>query len=355
MTENEVRTETAEETAAQKKKKMSKGTKVLLIIACVIVGIALLLVGTVLILSNIGERALTDDGSNVDVSDNADVLDNGTIRYKGKLYRYNDKVTTILLMGIDDKEKSEFEGKYGNANQSDVNVVAVLDPVNERMTLFAISRDAMCEIEVLDDAGNFVGPAKAQLAIAHSYGDGGELSCELTTHAVSGILHGISVPAYGSIYIDGIVDLVDLVGGVEVTSKMTYGPFVEGQKVLLQGKLTETYIRHRADTTEGNNERMQRENQVLLALVHTALSKAKHDPMSIPATYAGVKENVTTNITTSMMVYLAKSAITMDFDGTIHTVPGESVLGEHRYAEFNIDEEALFDMIIDIFYIPAEE
>ena len=52
---------------APKKKKMSKGTKALLIIVCVIVAIALLLVGTVLILSAVGRSALTDDGSGINI------------------------------------------------------------------------------------------------------------------------------------------------------------------------------------------------------------------------------------------------------------------------------------------------
>ena len=43
------------------KKRMSRGTRVLVIIVCVLLAIALLLVGTVLVLSAIGRNALTDD------------------------------------------------------------------------------------------------------------------------------------------------------------------------------------------------------------------------------------------------------------------------------------------------------
>ncbi|MDO4815010.1 MAG: LCP family protein [Bacillota bacterium] len=338
----------------KEKKKMSKGTKTLLIIACVILAVAVLMAGTVLVLMKIGQNALTDDGSNVDLSNKADVLENGMIRYNGKLYRYNDEVTTILLMGIDERAKTEFDGVYGDGNQSDVNVLLVMDPVNEKMTLLAISRDAMCELKVLDEEGNYLGPTTGQLALSYCYGDGAERSCELTCDAVSGILRGISVPAYGSIYMNGIADLVDLVGGVEITASKTFGSFVEGQKVTLKGDLTEKYIRPREHTTEGNNERMERQHQVLLALVNKALSSAKNDPFSIPELYRGVNENVTTNIDVSMMAYLAKTAVGLDFDNTIHNVEGESVLGEKNYAEFNIDEDALFDTIVELYYLPVE-
>ena len=332
---------------------MSKGTKALLIIACIIVGIAILLTATVFVMMRVGENRLTDDGSEVQLAD-SEVMDNGTIRYKGKLYRYNDKVTTVLLMGIDDKEKGEFDGKYGNENQSDVNVLAIFDDYNKKLSLVQISRDAMCEIEILDDEGNYLGPANAQLAISYSYGDGEELSCELTSHAVSNILHGINIPAYASIYMDGIYELVDIIGGVEVTPYKTFGRFTEGQSIKLQGSLTEQYIRPRAHTTEGNNERMQRQSQVLLGLVHEGLRNAKNDPMNIPNIYMSVKDNVTTNLSTTMMVYLAKCAVGLDFDGKVYTVPGESTLGDDNFAEFNIDEEAFTQMIVDLYYIPID-
>ena len=342
-----------DEHVKKEKKKMSKGTKTLLIIACVIVGLAILLAATVFIMMKIGEGHLTDDGSNVQIT-GSEMLENGTIRYKGRLYRYNDKVTTILLMGIDGVEKGTFDGKYGNENQSDVNVLAIFDDYNKKLSLVQISRDAMCEIEVLDEAGNYLGPANTQLALAYSYGDGEDFSCELSSHAVSNILHGINVPAYASIYMDGIYDLVDIIGGVEVTPYKSFGKFTEGQSITLKGSLTEQYIRPRAHTIEGNNERMQRQNQVLLGMVHEGLRSAKNDPMNIPNIYMGVKDNVTTNLSPTMMVYLAKLAINLNFDGKIQTVPGESTLGEDNHAEFNIDEDALTQMIVDLYYIPVD-
>ena len=35
-------------------------------------------------------------------------------------------------------------------------------------------------------------------------------------------------------------------------------------------------------------------------------------------------------------------------------VAGESVLGEGNHAEFNVDETALFEMILSVFYVPVE-
>ena len=124
------------------KKRMSRGTRVLVIIVCVLLAIALLLVATVLVLSAIGRNALTDDdGMNIS-RDDVESLGSGTVRYNDRLYRYNTDIVTILLMGVDEQVKQDANGIYGNANQSDANILAVLDLRNKEITLISVSRYA---------------------------------------------------------------------------------------------------------------------------------------------------------------------------------------------------------------------
>ena len=307
-----------------------------------------LLIGAVVYVFVIRRFLMTDDGSGMNV-DAAGAQDEGgsTIRYKGQLYRYNDKVSSVLFMGIDDFQKGG-EVEHGDGTQSDVNVMAVLDPENEKLSIISISRDTMCEIEVFDSEGNSQGLSRAQLALSYSYGDGLEQSCELTSDAVSRLFYDLSIPAYGSIYMDGIVDLVDAVGGVTITQD-------DGQQVNLDGAQAKRYIRYRAHTVEGNNERMQRQSLVMKALVYKALASVKEDPAAILDIYNSVKDNVTTNLNASKIVYLAQQAAKIGFNGEIDKVPGRSRLaddGEH--AEYIVDEDAFFDMVLDTFYIPIE-
>lgn len=336
------------------KKKMSKGTKVLLIIVGILVGLALLLAATVMILMNVGKKSMTDDGGGMNITvSGAENQGGGTLRYNGKLYRYNDSISSILLMGIDEAQKSE-EAEFGGSTQSDVNVLAVLDPLNKKLTLIAISRDTMCEFEVLDDEGNSKGMANAQLALAYSYGDGAERSCELTKDAVSRRFFDLKIPGYGSIYINGICDLVDIVGGVTVTAKDNYYPFVKGKPVELNGTLAQRYIQYRNYDVEGNNDRMQRQSQVLMGLVNKALDCAREDPLSLLDIYGAVQDNVTTNLNTANIVFLAKQAVGLHFDGEIHYVPGHSEMGEQKHAVYVVDEDAFFQLILDTFYIPID-
>ena len=327
---------------------MSKGTKTLVIIVCILVGLAILLTLTAVIMTQIGKNAMTDDGSGMDVTTTGAQNEGDTIRYKGKLYRYNTKVSSILLMGIDDFSKDGYY-HYGNSNQADVNVLAVLDPVNEKLSFISVSRDTICRFEVFDEEGVSQGMANGQLALAYSFGNDPAQGCEITTDAVSRLFYDLKIPAYGSIYMNGIIDLVDTVGGITITDD-------NGQQRSLNGYQTQNYIQYREHTVDGNNERMDRQSKVMKALVAKLLEYAKQDPSSVLGIYNDVKDDVETNISPSMIVYLAQQAAKLSFDGSIDKVPGQSVLNEDSgFAEFIIDDDAFFELLLDTFYIPVEE
>lgn len=93
---------------------------------------------------------------------------------------------------------------------------------------------------------------------------------------------------------------------------------------------------------------------IVLALVNKMLAQVKEDPASVLALYNDVRRNITTNINTAMMVYLAQQASGMHFSGDIVNVPGTSVMGAQKHAEYQVDQDALLEMILNIFYEPAE-
>ena len=63
---------------------------------------------------------------------------------------------------------------------------------------------------------------------------------------------------------------------------------------------------------------------------------------------------MTTDINTASMVYLARTAAGMELNSEIVKVQGESVLGSENHAEFNVDETALYELILSIFYDPID-
>lgn len=334
--------------------RMSKGSRILLTIVCVVVGIAVLLAATVFILDRIGHGALTADGADMRLHDGAENIEAGTVRYKGQLYRFKDDVTTILFIGVDSKEKSASAGEFGGSNQADVIVLGVLDPTDQRISLISVSRDSMCEIEMLDSNGTSLGTARAQLALSYAYGDGGDKSCQLTSDAVSKLFYDLPVSAYASIYMNGVGQLTDLVGGVTVTPQESFGTFRAGTPVVLNSSNTEKYLRYREHSVEGNNTRMERQKGVMIELAKAMLRKVRQEPTSILSIYDGVSQNVTTNLNAASMVYLARIASGMTLDTNVQKVEGTSTLGAENHAEFNVDETALYELVLRMFYEPIK-
>ena len=338
----------------KKTKRMSKGSRILLIIVCIFVGIALLLGATVLILDRIGHNAMVADGSGMRAHEQGELVGAGRVRYKGQLYQFKEDITTILFMGVDSREKSASSGEFGASNQADVIVLGVVDPDAERITLISVSRDSMCEIEILDESGARTGTARAQLALSYAYGDGGDISCQLTADAVSKLFYDLPISGYASIYMNGVARLTDLVGGVTVTPTETFGQFHAGESVVLNSSNTEAYLRHRDKTVEGNNGRMERQKSVILALAKAMLAKVRSNPTSVLSLYDGVSKNVTTNLNAASMVYLARTVSGMDLDENVRKVEGESTLGAENHAEFIVDDTALYELILEIFYEPID-
>ena len=61
-----------------------------------------------------------------------------------------------------------------------------------------------------------------------------------------------------------------------------------------------------------------------------------------------------TAINTAMIVYLPQQASGMHFSGDIVNVPGTSVMGAQKHAEYQVNPDALLEMVLDIFYEPVD-
>ena len=281
--------------------------------------------------------------------------------YNGKRYKYNTNMINLLLLGIDSEEKhDDYQTGY---DQADVIVLAALDPLNNELNLISLSRDTLCDIEVTDNDGKNAGLIQTQLALTFGYGNDPHESCQATCDAVSNIFYGLPIRGYGAYYMNGIVELNDAVGGVTVTIIEDY-PFskqgqtkhwVEGTKVTLKGEWAEYYIRARVEHgVDSNDLRMVRQKQYMLALVNQAISKAKENPASIMEMYNAVDDYVITDLGVGEIAYLAMKATGMNFSGEIRSLPGDLVLGEDGYAELHLNPQALYELMLDVFYTEIE-
>ena len=282
-------------------------------------------------------------------------VDGDVITYKGKQYRYNDKIVTFLLLGIDRGDPDSFDP--GNCHVmafSDAVILAAMDFKNDKITFYTVSRDTMCQYTKVSETGEFVTDAVGQLAIPFSYGDGREMSLELTKNAVSGIFNDLPIYSCSAMYLEGFYQLNDIIGGVTLTPMETveFGDArVEaGEETTLDSEHAEAYIRYRSHTEQGNLDRMERQKHYFRTLVNQVLSKCRKNIRTAIQVYNAISDNVVTDLKLSDILYLATKATKMDVTSEIRTVPGEVELSEDNYAEFYVDQEGCFEMLLGIYY-----
>ena len=332
----------------KKRKKLPLGVVLLLIL----LAITVILCSVVLGLWLHGRSSLGDT--------NTPEKDESIIVYNGKEYRYRQDMINILLMGID----ADGLPTAGSHDQADVLVLACLDPGSGEMNLVSLSRDILCDMEMLQPDGSTL-QTQGQLALAYAYGDGLHESCRLTCDAVSGIFYGLPIHGYGAYYMGGIAELNDAVGGVTVKVIDDY-PFhhapgyhhmIGGREVKLNGEQAEFYIRARLEEQADANElRMVRQKQYMMALIDQCMTLVRERPTDLLGVYNAVMPYTLTNLSFSRIAYLATEAVQLQWDGEVHSLSGELSLNENNEAVLVPDQAALLELMIDLFYeeVPEE-
>ncbi len=350
------------EQEAQKKKRISTP----LLLFFILMGVTLLLCATVAAIWLHGRSSLHDPSSApTETPEDSTLLDSHTVLHDGKYYRYKDGMVNLLLIGVDEDSKPGEPRPYGQGNQADVLLIAALDTEENVMTLISVSRDTMCDIGVLDESGLLSGSIYTQLALSYSQGDGLYESCRLCQEAVSQLFYGLPFDGCAAFYMGGIGPLNDALGGVTVVVPDDY-PFYHlpagwnmypGNQVTLTGQQARLFIQARRGDATGNQDRMKRQKQYMLALIDQAKATVSANPTSAFTLYSTVSDYVLTDMDVGKLSYLATKAAGMQFSGDLRSVGGESCLGSGNRVELTVDQEALYDLILEVFYreVPAPE
>ncbi len=378
--------------------RLSKGSLIALaVVLAVIIILAGALVGAFFALKTAGRASLLDRREEAEIEYE---FDPDVVTYDGKRYRPRNDLTTFLFMGVDTGltthivardvlrrftgwaeksgmtleeyyedwvKKQEAKGESTDiaevfkipatkSGQADVLLLVVLDEKNKRADIISIDRNSMSYFEAFDPSGNSIGVSEAQLCLSYSYGDGAHESCKKTVSAVSDFLYEIPIHAYYSMKYAAIRDVNDAVGGVSVEIKddMTAVDerFVLGEKITLDGELAEKYLTARMNVGNGTNEeRLSRHKEYIMSFIRTAVGAVKNDLRLPFELYNKIADNSTTDLSAEEIVYLADLATGLDisFRSIEGTTDTSGILDE-----FRADEDALWELILDIFYICEE-
>lgn len=274
-----------------------------------------------------------------------------TIERNGKAYFPRQDITVMMVLGIDEFGPVKDSGSYNNPGAADMVVLLVFDETEEVCDILCLNRDTMVEMPVLGIGGKKAGTLVGQLALSHTYGSGLEDSCENTRETVSDFLYGIQIDHYASFNMDAITLINDAVGGVTVTVTDDFSdvdPTITEGEITLKGEQAINFVRTRKGVGDQKNiSRIERQKEYMEGFLE-AFGKKSGDEAFFLSAYEEIEPYVVTDCSAT-----ALSGIVSRYGdyalGEVISPEGENILGGEYY-EFHVDEEALDELILELFY-----
>lgn len=264
---------------------------------------------------------------------------------------------TLLVIGVDNYGEMKGSTSYNNNGRADFLALFIRDLDTEERTVLHLNRDAMTNIPVLGLTGQKAGSIYGQLALAFSYGRGQEDSCKNVVEAVSHLLYGVEIDHYIAVTMDAVPIMNDWVGGVTVEVLDDFTGIDDtlklGSMVKLQGDRALTYVRTRWGLDDSSNlHRMKRQQQFAAAWMEKAQPFLKN-PSAIADLVLSIEPYHYTDYTVEQFVQFG-DMLTDDGKLISCELPGDNVQGD-VYMEYYVDDQALADMVLKLFYMPIYE
>jgi LCP family protein required for cell wall assembly len=171
---------------------------------------------------------------------------------------------SFALLGID----MYGDGIADGGGRSDTIIVATVNPNTKTTTVVSVPRDSYSEMVGYET--NLYPEYNDK--ITHAYAFGG------TQMAINSIQEYLNVPIdyYVEINMQGLHDIVEAIGGIELTSPLTFefegSSFVEGETVTAGGWDALAFARMRKEDPEGDLGRQNRQRMVIKAILDKLIS-----------------------------------------------------------------------------------
>lgn len=244
----------------------------------------------------------------------------------------------MLLLGVDkDNDRTEEWGASEANFRADSIILARIDAPNHRITLVSIPRDTMV------DYGD-----GTKGKINSAYSDGG------AAHMVEVVskLAGVDINHYAEIDFEQFIQIVDLIGGIEVTLPVPVSDMENagidlpaGTQTLLGGEaLGLVRSRHAYDEYGGGDfYRSANQRMVIAAIIKKVLAQPA---TSLPGIIISMADSVVTDLTADQIVSLAMSMSDLDTDSDIYAgqLPTISEYIDDVWYEL-VDQEAWIKMM----------
>lgn len=286
------------------------------------------------------------------------VIENGVLTYQGKEYVRKDNLETFLVLGLDKYDGAASSDSHESGVQADFLMLFVFDNEAKQCRAIHINRDTMTTVNRLGIGGNKTDSFTKQIALAYNYvaDSNDKIRCRNTKDSVEALLQGVKVDHYLSLTMDSVAVMNDFVGGVEVEVLDDFtgidDTLIKGQKVTLKGEQALTYVRTRYGLEDSaNTTRMERQKQYIKALYGKINSAKEADEMFLVKLVDAVDDHVAYDSSDKKMQAFAEKFEAYEFLG-ITDIQGEAKIGE--FYEFYPNEDALWELVIEQFYVPKK-
>jgi len=226
----------------------------------------------------------------------------------------------ILLMGLDYRD---WEG--GGPSRTDSMILFTVDPVTRSAGILSIPRDLWVDIP-----GFGYGKINTAYYLGELYqveGGGPALAIQTVDQ-----LLGVEINYYTQVDFNAVIELVDLIGGVdiEVPEAIAIDPlgprntiYLEAGMQHLDGSQTLAYARNR-DTIGSDFDRAKRQQQVIMAIRERVLNLDLMPQLleKSPLIYQQVASGVRSNMSLETILSLARLALSVSREGIIQRTIG---------------------------------
>lgn len=223
---------------------------------------------------------------------------------------------TVLVLGIDERQQER--GPF----RTDTMMLLTLDPTTLQAGVLSIPRDLWVPIPGYKEGGNRINTAHFLGDLYDHPGGGPALAMETVEYNL-----GVPIDYYARLNFRGFIELVDLIGGVDIYVEETihdnaYPDGNYGTEVLhidpgqhhFDGEMTLKYAR----TRHGSNdfERARRQQKVLLAILDRVTSLGMLPQMAAKSNqiFTTLEDSISTDMTLDEILALGNLALKVNRD-----------------------------------------
>lgn len=216
---------------------------------------------------------------------------------------------TVYISGIDTY------GEVSETSRSDVNIIAVVNPTTHQILLITTPRDSFVPL---------YGPEVEQGAmdkLTHA----GVYGIE-TSMATLGALYGTDINYYVRLNFTSLIDIVDILGGIDVNSEYAFttgedsGYVMEVQEGVnhFDGKQALAFCRERHNLEDGDNQRGKNQQAVITAVLKKVISPTML--LRASSLMNQVSKDVEMNVTQDQLNALVRNQLGSGAKWTIQSV-----------------------------------